>query len=118
MVPNIRAASPAAARLPLSEVESNPARGVAGPEKPRVQFLRTPPAQAQKTPALATLERTPGWKALAPEVRRALTALLSGTSNPRSKRAAPVALRQPSRPGWDTASPQAQAKALTELLTH
>jgi len=72
----------------------------------------------RKAPALETLERTPGWKALAPEVRRALTALLSGTSNPRSKRAAPVAMRQPSRPGWDTASPQAQAKALTELLTH
>ncbi|HVE86377.1 MAG TPA: hypothetical protein VND93_26155 [Myxococcales bacterium] len=68
--------------------------------------------------ALATLERTPGWKVLAPEVRRALTALLSGTANPRSQRAAPVAMRQPRRPGWETASPQAQAKALAELLTH
>src|SRR5689334_4788534 len=120
MVATVRALAPATARLPVafSEAEPNRSSGSASSRKPSVDaFQASSSSQARKTPALAALEVTPGWKALTPEVRRALTALLSGTSNPRSRRAAPVAMQQPSRPGWETASPQAQAKALTELLT-
>lgn len=107
MLPGIRAST---ARLPISEVESS---------RPQLRLVPGPqaPKPAAKAPALAVLEKTPGWQALTPEVRRALTALLSGTSNPRSRRAAPVAMQQPQRGGWDQASPQAQARELTKLLT-